>query len=84
MKFTTVNEIPGRSAQKDIAKFIEDFVRKGVAVAKVEYTDKDYASAQSCSNSLRRSAKRLNRKVTTAVRGDNVYLINLTMIDYGR
>lgn len=83
MKFTPVDDIPVRRSQKQTAKFIEDFVRKGVAIAKVEFTEKDYASAESCSGSLRQSARRLNRKVTTAVRGDEVYLINLTMIDYG-
>lgn len=84
MKFTPVDDMPVRRSQKQISKFIEDFVRKGIAVAKVEYTDKDYASAQSCSGSLRKSASRLNLKVTTAVRGDDVYLINLTMIDSRR
>lgn len=84
MKFTPVDEIPVRRPQKQTAKFIEDFVNKGVAIAKVDYTEKDYASAESCAGSLRRSAKRLNRKVTTAIRGNDVYLINLTMIDYGR
>ena len=84
MKFIPVEDIPVRRSQKQTAKFIEDFVHKGIAIAKVEYTDKDYTSAESCASSLRQSAKRLNRKVTTAVRGGNVYLINLTMIDYGR
>ena len=81
MKFTTVNEIPVRSAQKDIAKFIEDFVRKEVPFARVEYTEKDYISAVSCSGSLRKSAKRLHINVTTVVRDKDVYLINLNLIN---
>ena len=79
MKLTFVENVPlGRMLVKhDLQKLIKEFAESDHKVAKVDFTDGDYASAKSCVNALRVAVKHSKRPVKVFQRGDEVYLAKM-------
>lgn len=79
MKFTVMEELPRKREYNPLGKYLEEFMRMNVKVARVDFDAHEYASAKVCQTTLYTSIKRRALPIKTSVRNNEVYLIRTDM-----
>ena len=79
MKFTKVNDLPGRKGKKRVRAFLEEFMTRNVEIARVDLHEDDYKSPAVARRCLCISAQRACLPVKACYRGNKVYLYRTDM-----
>ena len=80
MKLIPVESIPKRLVKTHVtslAPVIEDFVHGPHSVVKVDYSNDQYTSAETCVKSIRLAINRNNFPIKICQRGDDIYLMKI-------
>lgn len=79
MKLTFVEDVSMKRVKTNhnLQNLIKEFADSNHKVAKVDFTEEDYANAKSCRYALREAIRRSKRPVTVFQRGDEVYLAKM-------
>lgn len=78
MILTFVEKLPERGRhQSDLQGIIKDFCKSNADIVKIEFTEDDYVSTNSCYNSWVVAVRRSKRPVKIVQRNKEVYLIKI-------
>ena len=78
MKFIPVKELPDRTApHKNLQKLLEEFDKSDLSVAKIEWFEHEYKSADVCYACLSRAAKISGRPIKVTFRSGEIYIFKV-------
>lgn len=81
IKITPVDELPevcGRRRQKNIAKYVKQFMDMDADVARIDFDSADYLNAGACASAFFSACTRWAKgKVIVQMRNDQVYLVKI-------
>jgi hypothetical protein len=79
MKLTPVECLPRKAQekckQKNLMKFLDEFMRSGALVSRVDFDGSDYLTIRDCAHSLTQAVLIYKYPITVACRCGEVYLV---------
>ena len=80
MKFTVMFDgLPSKREYNPLGKYLEEFMRMNVKVARVDLSEREYASPRGCQTTLHTAIKRRAMPIKAVMRNKEVYLVRTDM-----